>query len=167
MLVCLISTFIFSSMTPTEKLSKLGIELPSPPAAAGLYKPVLIEGNMIYFSGHLPINNDGTMITGKVGADLSVEEGNAAARQVGLNIISSVKQALGSLDRVDSVVKLLGMVNSTEDFTQHPLVINGCSELFKEIWGDEKGVGVRSAFGVSGLPAGVPVEIEGILKLKI
>ena len=78
-------------MTPTEKLSKLGIELPSPPAAAGLYKPVLIEGNMIYFSGHLPINNDGTMITGKVGADLSVEEGNAAARQVGLNILSSVQ----------------------------------------------------------------------------
>ena len=106
------------------------------------------------------------MITGKVGAELSVEEGNAAARQVGLNILSSVNQALGSLDRVLSVVKLFGMVNATQDFTQHPQVINGCSELFKEIWGNDKGVGVRSAFGVSGLPAGVPVEIEGIFKVK-
>ena len=153
-------------MNPTEKLSQLGIELPSPPVAAGLYKPVLIDGGLLYFSGHLPIKNDGTMITGKVGADLSVEEGKAAARQVGLNILASVNQALGSLNQVNSVVKLLGMVNSTEDFTQHPLVINGCSELFKEIWGDDHGVGVRSAFGVSGLPAGVPVEIEGIFKVS-
>lgn len=152
-------------MNPTEKLSQLGIELPPPPTAAGLYKPVLVEGGLLYFSGHLPIKNDGIMITGKVGAELSVEEGNAAARQVGLNILSSVKHALGSLDRVLSVVKLLGMVNATQDFTQHPQVINGCSELFKEIWGNDKGVGVRSAFGVSGLPAGVPVEIEGIMKL--
>ena len=152
-------------MNPTEKLSQLGIELPPPPMAAGFYKPVLVEGGLLYFSGHLPIKNDGIMITGKVGAELSVEEGNAAARQVGLNILSSVNQALGSLDRVLSVVKLLGMVNATQDFTQHPQVINGCSELFKEIWGNDKGVGVRSAFGVSGLPAGVPVEIEGIMKL--
>ena len=94
----------------------------------------------MYFSGHLPIKNDGIMITGKVGAELSVEEGNAAARQVGLNILSSVKQALGSLDQVLSVVKLLGMVKVTQDFTQHPQVINGCSELFNEIWGDDKGV---------------------------
>ena len=166
MLVCLSSVFIFMFMTPTEKISQLAIELPPPPTAAGLYKPVLIEGNLLYFSGHLPIQNNGTMITGKVGGNLSVDEGNTAARQVGLNILSSVKQTLGTLDRVDSVIKLLGMVNSTEDFTQHPLVINGCSELFKEIWGDEKGVGVRSAFGVSGLPAGVPVEIEGILKVS-
>ena len=152
-------------MNPTEKLSQLGIELPPPPKAAGLYKPVLVEGELLYFSGHLPIKNDGIMITGKVGAELSVEEGNAAARQVGLNILSSVKHELGSLDQVLSVVKLLGMVNATQDFTQHPQVINGCSKLFNEIWGDDKGVGVRSAFGVSGLPAGVPVEIEGILKL--
>ena len=154
-------------MTPSEKLSELAIDLPAPPAAAGLYKPVLVDGGLLYFSGHLPKKNDGTMITGKVGAYLSVEEGKAAARQVGLNILASVNQALGSLDQVNSVIKLMGMVNSTEDFTQHPLVINGCSELFKEIWGDEKGIGVRSAFGVSGLPAGVPVEIEGILSLKV
>ena len=98
--------------------------------------------------------------------NLQLKMGKAAARQVGLNILASVKQELGTLDRVSSVVKLLGMVNSTNDFTQHPQVINGCSELFKDIWGDDNGVGVRSAFGVSGLPAGVPVEIEGIFKLK-
>lgn len=153
-------------MNLSEKFSQLGIELPSPPAAAGLYKPVLIVGDLAYFSGHLPIRTDGTMITGKVGADLTIEEGYAAARQVGLNILASLNQELGSLDRVSSVVKLLGMVNASEDFTQHPQVINGCSELFKEIWGDDKGVGVRSAFGVSGLPAGVAVEIEGILKVS-
>ena len=114
MLVCLISAFYFQfNELQLKNFLKLGIELPSPPVAAGLYKPVLIDGNLIYFSGHLPINNDGTMITGKVGADLSVEEGNAAARQVGLNILASVNQALGSLNQVNSVVKLLGMVNST------------------------------------------------------
>ena len=105
------------------------------------------------------------MITGKIGEELTIEEGRDAARLVGLNILASAKQVLGSLDRVRSVVKLLGMVNATEDFIQHPQIINGCSELFSEIWGDDAGVGVRSAFGVSGLPAGVPVEIGGILKI--
>ena len=94
------------------------------------------------------------MITGKIGEELTIEEGRDAARLVGLNILASAKQELGSLDRVRSVVKLLGMVNATEDFIQHPQIINGCSELFSEIWGDDYGVGVRSAFGVSGLPRG-------------
>ena len=152
-------------MKPMEKISELGMELPSPPKVAGLYKPVIIDRGILYFSGHLPILFDGSLITGKVGRDLSVYAGKQAARQVGLNILSSVKQALGSLDRVASVFKLLGMVNATEEFTQHPQIINGCSELFKEIWGDDMGVGVRSAYGVSGLPAGVPVEIEGSFKL--
>ena len=149
-----------------EKISELGIELPSPPKAAGLYKPVFIDRDILYFSGHLPILFDGSLITGKVGRELTVEDGKQAARHVGLNILSSVNKALGSLDRVASVFKLLGMVNATEEFTQHPQIINGCSELFKEIWGDEMGVGVRSAYGVSGLPAGVPVEIEGAFKLS-
>ena len=152
-------------MKPMEKLLELGIELPPAPSAAGLYKPVLIDGDLIYFSGHLPIQIDGSLITGKVGLDLNVEEAKKAARQVGLNILSSVNNSLGSLDRVERVVKLLGLVNAPEDFTEHPQVINGCSELFAEIWGPENGVGVRSAMRVSGLPAGVPVEIEGILKL--
>ena len=148
-----------------DKLLELGIELPPAPSAAGLYKPVLVDGDLIYFSGHLPIQNDGSLITGKVGMDLNVEEAKKAARQVGLNILSSVNNSLGSLDRVNEVVKLLGLVNAPEDFTEHPQVINGCSELFAEIWGPENGVGVRLR-GVSGLPAGVPVEIEGILKLS-
>ena len=131
-------------MKPMDKLLELGIELPPAPSAAGLYKPVLVDGDMIYFSGHLPIQNDGSLITGKVGLDLNVEEAKKAARQVGLNILSSVNNSLGSLDRVERVVKLLGLVNAPEDFTEHPQVINGCSELFAEIWGPENGVGVRS-----------------------
>lgn len=154
-------------MTILEKLSNLNIDLPSAPLAAGLYKTVLIQDRLLMFSGHLPILKDGSMITGRVGDDLSVEEGWRAARQVGLNIISSLQAELGDLERVDRVTKILGMVNADPSFTQHPQVINGCSELFKELWGDDCGVGVRSAFGVSGLPANVAVEIEGSFLLKV
>jgi enamine deaminase RidA (YjgF/YER057c/UK114 family) len=154
------------AMQPTEKLSELGIVLPSAPKAAGLYKPVILDQNLLYFSGHLPLLSDGGMITGKLGADFSTEKGKEAARLVGVNILASVIAHLGSIDRVDRVVKLLGMVNAVDSYTEHPLVINGCSELFKEIWGEDLGVGVRSAYGVSGLPGGAAVEIEGILKIK-
>ena len=106
------------------------------------------------------------MITGKLGADFSTEKGKDVARVVGLNILASVTAHLGSVDRIERVVKLLGMVNALDSYTEHPLVINGCSELFKEIWGEDLGVGVRSAYGVSGLPGGAAVEIEGILKIK-
>jgi enamine deaminase RidA (YjgF/YER057c/UK114 family) len=154
------------AMQPTEKLSELGIVLPSAPKVAGLYKPVILDQNILYFSGHLPLLSDGGMITGKLGADFSTEKGKEAARLVGVNILASVIAHLGSIDRVDRVVKLLGMVNAVDSYTEHPLVINGCSELFKEIWGEDLGVGVRSAYGVSGLPGGAAVEIEGILKIK-
>ena len=154
------------AMQPTEKLSELGIVLPSAPKAAGLYKPVILDQNLLYFSGHLPLLSDGGMITGKLGADFSTEKGKEAARLVGVNILASVIAHLGSIDRVGRVVKLLGMVNAVDSYTEHPLVINGCSELFKEIWGEDLGVGVRSAYGVSGLPGGAAVEIEGILKIK-
>jgi enamine deaminase RidA (YjgF/YER057c/UK114 family) len=154
------------AMQPTEKLSELGIVLPSAPKVAGLYKPVILDQNILYFSGHLPLLSDGGMITGKLGADFSTEKGKEAARLVGVNILASVTAHLGSIDRVDRVVKLLGMVNAVDSYTEHPLVINGCSELFKEIWGEDLGVGVRSAYGVSGLPGGAAVEIEGILKIK-
>jgi enamine deaminase RidA (YjgF/YER057c/UK114 family) len=106
------------------------------------------------------------MITGKLGADFSTEKGKEAARVVGLNILASVTAHLGSIDRIEQVVKLLGMVNAVDSYTEHPLVINGCSELFKEIWGEDLGVGVRSAYGVSGLPAGAAVEIEGIFRIR-
>ena len=105
------------------------------------------------------------MITGRVGTDHSIEEGAAAARQAGLSVLSSLKDKLDSLNQISRLVKLLGMVNAPSSFLEHPKVINGCSELFREIWGEDFGVGVRSAFGVSGLPGNAAVEIEGIFQL--
>jgi len=153
-------------MTAEESLVRLSIELPPAPKAAGLYKPLFVQDGMACFSGHLPLLPDGEMVTGKVGENLSVEEGAEAARLVGLNVLATVRESLGSLDRVERVIKLLGMVNAAPDFTRHPQVINGCSELFRDVWGEDHGVGTRSAFGVSGLPAGACVEIEGILSLR-
>ena len=153
-------------MTAEESLVRLGIELPPAPKVAGLYKPLFVQDGMACFSGHLPLLPDGEMVTGKVGENLSVEEGAEAARQVGLNVLATVRESLGSLDRVERVIKLLGMVNAVPEFTQHPQVINGCSELLLEVWGEDYGVGTRSAFGVSGLPSGACVEIEGVLSLR-
>ena len=152
-------------MNSDEMIMELKLELPPVPKAAGVYKPVLILGDLVYFSGHLPILSDGSMITGRVGIELSVEEGASAARHVGLSVLSSLKEKLGSLNQISSLVKLLGMVNAPSSFSEHPKVINGCSELFREIWGEDFGVGVRSAFGVSGLPGNASVEIEGIFQL--
>jgi hypothetical protein len=106
------------------------------------------------------------MITGRVGVDLSLDEAIVAARQVGLNILASLQSELGDLDRIERVYKLLGMVNAGSGFTQHPMVINGCSQLFSDLWGNDCGVGVRSAYGVSGLPLDASVEIEGAFLLK-
>ncbi len=153
-------------MNPQRKITELQIELPPAPTAAGLYKPLLTIGGYAYFSGHLPLRSDGSMITGKVGRDLTLEEGTLSARQVGLNVLATLLASLGSLDRISRVVKILGMVNSSEGFHEHPKVINGCSELFKDLWGEDAGVGVRSAFGVSGLPGNASVEIEGIFELR-
>ena len=153
-------------MNADEKIKNLGIELPPRPKAAGLYKPLLIDGDLAYFSGHLPLGYDGKLITGCVSVDLTLEEAGNAARITGLNILATLKAELGSLNRVKQVVKILGMVCAPETFSQHPQVINGCSELFRDIWGEQNGVGVRSAFGVSALPAQACVEIEGIFKLR-
>jgi enamine deaminase RidA (YjgF/YER057c/UK114 family) len=153
-------------MTADEKIKNLGIELPPRANAAGLYKPLLIDGDLAYFSGHLPFGYDGKLITGCVSVDLSLEEAGFAARMTGLNILTTLKAELGNLNRVRQVVKILGLVYAPETFSQHPLVINGCSELFRDVWGEEHGLGVRSAFGVSGLPARACVEIEGIFKLR-
>ena len=116
-------------------------------------------------SGHVSINNDGSFISGKVGRDLNEEEGKAAARQAGLAILTSIKDQFGTLDAVKRVIKVLGMVNSTNDFKKHPVIINGCSELFAELWGEENGIGVRSAVGMGSLPENVAVEIEAIFEL--
>ncbi len=149
-----------------EKLSAYNIELPPVPKAAGLYKTVLVQDRIAYFSGHLPIRKDGTLITGKVNLDLTLKEAVLAARQVGLNILASLQYELGDLERIEKLVKLLGMVNAESDFTDHPTVMNGCSQLFLDIFGNESGVGVRSVYGVSGLPLNATVEVEGAFFLK-
>jgi enamine deaminase RidA (YjgF/YER057c/UK114 family) len=153
-------------MRPEESLSYHKLTLPPVPLAAGLYKPMVIVGDLAYLSGHLPILADGTMLAGQVGNDCSVEDGCTAARQVGLNMLATLRSGLGSLNLVLRVVKLLGLVNAPSDFSQHPQVINGCSELLKDVFGEEHGVGARSALGVSGLPVDAMVEIEGIFQIE-
>jgi enamine deaminase RidA (YjgF/YER057c/UK114 family) len=148
------------------RLANLGIVLPPPPKPAGVYQRVVVVGNMAYVSGHGPLKADGTMITGRVGADLDLDAGKAAARQVGLVILASLKAQLGSLDRVRRLVKTLGMVNANSDFQQHPSVINGYSELMSDVFGPEDGVGARSAVGMGSLPGNIAVEIEAIFELK-
>lgn len=154
-----------ASASPHARLTALGLVLPPAPKPAGVYKPCLVVGQHVYVSGHGPLRNDGTMISGRVGADLDTAAGKAAARQVGLAILSTLVAGLGSLDRVARVVKVLGLVNATPEFTEQPLVINGCSELFVEIWGPDHGVGVRSAVGAGSLPGNIAVEIEALLEL--
>lgn len=154
-------------MTASAQIQALGLSLPPPPPKGGVYKPVVVVGNIAYVSGHGPYLADGGMIRGRVGDDLTLAEGHAAARQTGLALLATLQKELGSLDRVKRVVKLLGMVNSTADFTDHPKVINGCSELFAQVWGEENGVGARSAVGMGSLPGNIAVEIEGIFELNV
>ena len=149
-------------MQPTKGLDLI---LPPAPKPLGVYKPFLIDGKYLYLSGHGPFQNDKSLIIGRIGEDMTLEEGKLAARQVGLTMLSTIKVALGSLDKVKRVIKILGMVNCTADFLYHPKVINGCSELFVEVWGEDNGIGVRSAVGMGSLPGNVAVEIEGIFEL--
>ena len=153
-------------MTADKRFNDLGLTLPPAPTPLGVYKPFMIVGNTAFVSGHGTVKEDGTLIIGRVGEDMDVEAGKMAAQQVGLAILATLKANLGSLDRVDRVIKVLGMVNATSDFGRHPYVINGCSELFAKVWGAEKGVGVRSAVGMATLPDNIPVEIEAQFLLK-
>jgi enamine deaminase RidA (YjgF/YER057c/UK114 family) len=153
-------------VTAEARLSELGLELPPAPEPKGVYRPLVVVGNLAYTSGHLPVKSDGTIITGRIGAELDQQAGYAAARQTGLAILATLRKGLGSLDRVRRVVKLLGVVNCTPDFNQQPAVINGCSELLAEVFGPDAGVGARSAVGVGSLPLGVPVEIEAIFEMQ-
>ena len=148
-----------------QKLVDLNLSLPFIPPSKGIYKRCLIAGNLLYVSGHVSINEDGSSIKGKLGQDLSDEEGKKAARQCGLAILASIKDHFGNLDQIKRVIKILGMVNSTPGYENHPLIINGCSELFVQLWGEENGKGVRSAVGMSSLPGNVAVEIEAIFEL--
>jgi len=152
-------------MSADEKLQELGLELPPAPKPMGVYQPIVIVGDMAYLSGHGPLLPDGKLLTGRVGHDVDLDAGKAAARQTGLAILATLKSNLGSLDRVKKLVKTLGMVNCTPEFDAHPQVINGFSELMAEVFGPERGIGARSAVGMGSLPGNISVEIEAILEL--
>ena len=151
--------------SPQANFEDTGLVMPDPPKPLGVYKPFLIVGNLVYVSGHGPLQNNGTLIRGTVGKELDQEQGKMAAQQVGLTILATLQHNLGSLNKIKRVVKVLGMVNCTKDFEKHPYIINGCSELFRTIWGEDLGVGVRSAVGMGSLPDNIPVEIEAIFEL--
>lgn len=151
--------------TPDQRFHKLGLVLPPAPKPMGVYKPFLIDGKHLFVSGHGTLREDGSLIIGKVGVDMDADEAKLAARQVGLAILATLKANVGSLDKIKRVIKVLGMVNATPEFGRHPFVINGCSELFAQVWGEENGVGVRSAVGMGSLPDNIPVEIEALFEL--
>ncbi len=152
-------------MNPEARLAELKLELPPAPKPVAVYKPLVVCGNLAYVSGHGPLKPDKTLIAGRVGANLDLEAGTAAARQTGLAILSTLRSELGSLDRVKRVIKVLGMVNCTPEFQDHPRVINGCSELFRDVFGPESGVGARSAVGMGSLPGNIAVEIEAVFEI--
>lgn len=152
-------------MGADARLAELKLELPPAPKPVATYVTAVRIGDMLYVSGHGPLRPDGTMHTGKLGADLDVPAGQAAARQTGLAILATVRSHLGSLDKVERLVKVLGMVNGTPDFADQPKVINGFSDLMVEVFG-EHGKGARSAVGMGSLPGNIAVEVEAIFQVK-
>jgi len=152
--------------SPETRLKELGITLPTPPKPVAKYKPAVQVGNMLYVSGHGPAKlGEQNPLMGKLGAKLNLEQGKESARLVGINILATVRATLGSLDKVKRLVKTLGMVNAVPDYVDHPQVINGFSELMAQVFGDDAGVGARSAVGMGSLPAEIPVEIECIFEV--
>ncbi len=147
-----------------EKIKALGLELPPAPPSGGIYHPVLITGNHLYVSGQGPVKSDGQLIQGKVGTDLTMEEGQVAARQVGLTMLSTIKAQIGNLGKIKRLIKTLGMVNCHPGFEEHPQVINGFSQLMVDLFGEVDGRGARSAVGMS-LPRNIAVEVECIFEL--
>ena len=153
------------NLSPQKKFESLSLTLPPAPKPLGIYKPFLVDGKYLYVSGHGPVRDDKSLIIGRIGDDLDSDEGKLAARQVGLTILSTIVTNFGSLNAVKRVVKVFGMVNCNSEFLQHPYIINGCSELFAEVWGTENGIGVRSAVGMGSLPDNIPVEVEALFEL--
>jgi len=149
---------------PESRITELNLVLPPAPKPVGVYKPVLIIDKMLYVSGQGPMKSDGNLITGRVGENMSLEEGKLAARQAGLAMLSTIKSQIGDLKKIKRIVKVLGMVNSTPEFGQHPAVINGFSELMADVFGTDNGIGVRSAVGMF-LPMNIAVEIEAMFEL--
>jgi len=147
------------------KLKEMGIELPPAVTPVANYVPTVRAGNLIFLSGHGPLKEDGSLITGKVGSDLTTEQGYEAARRIAIGLLGSLKASIGDLDKVKRVVKLLGLVNCTSDFKDQPKVINGASDFFVEVFGD-KGKHARSAVGTNALPMNIAVEIEMIVEVE-
>lgn len=157
-------------MTPEQRLEEylktVRAVMPPTPEPKGLYRPAVAAGGLLFTSGHLPIDAEGRLIQGTVGGDLDEEEGRRAALLAGLGILASVRAALGGLDRVRRVVKLTGLVQSTPEFTGQPRIINACSELLAAVFGEQDGVGARTACGTNALPLNAAVEIEAIFELR-
>lgn len=153
-------------MSAQARIAELKLELPPAPKPGGVYKPVVVTGNLAYVSGHGPLRPDGTMMTGRVGDDVDQHYGYDSARQTGLAILATLQAHFGSLDRVKRVIKTLGMVNAAADFQNHPAVINGFSELMGEVFGEEAGIGARSAVGMGSLPGNITTEVEVILEIE-
>ncbi len=151
-------------MSIDQKLADLGIALPSPKPPVANYVPVVRTGNLLFISGQVSLDSAGTVTTGKLGAGLSIEDGRAAARLCAINVIAQIKAATGDLEKVVRVVKVVGFVNSSLDFTDQPAVINGCSDLLVEVFAD-KGRHARSAVGVASLPFNAAVEVEAIVEI--
>jgi enamine deaminase RidA (YjgF/YER057c/UK114 family) len=148
-------------MSAEKRLQEMGITLPTPPKPVAKYKPAVLVGNLLYVSGHGPAKiGDPALQAGKLGAKLTLEQGKESAKLVGINILATVKATIGSLDKVKRLVKTLGMVNAVPDYKDHPQVINGFSEFMAQVFGDDAGVGSRSAVGMGSLPGEIPVEIE-------
>jgi enamine deaminase RidA (YjgF/YER057c/UK114 family) len=154
-------------MSAEQRLKELGLRLPPAAKAMGVYKPCVVVGSLCYTSGHGPLQEDGQLITGCIGHELDQQAGFDAARQAGLAILATLRSHLGSLNRVRRVVKLFGMVWCTPEFVQIPAVINGCSQLFSDVFGADAGVGARSAVGMVSLPLRMTVEIEGIFEIDV
>lgn len=150
---------------PDARIKELGLELPPVPKPAGVYKPCVVSCKFLYVSGQGPLKSDGTLIKGRVGDDLDLEAGKMAARQVGLTMLATIKAHFGDLKKIKRIVKTLGMVNCTPEFGQQPAVINGFSELMAEVFGEENGIGARSAVGAM-LPGGMAIEVEAIFEIE-
>jgi enamine deaminase RidA (YjgF/YER057c/UK114 family) len=148
-----------------SRFLELKLELPPAPKAVGLYRPVVEVAGMLYLSGHGPLKPDGTLIKGRVGDDLDIAAGYAAARQTGLAMLATLRKHCGSLDKIARLVKTFGLVQATSALTDHPAVINGFSELMRDVFGEEHGIAARSAVGAASLPAGMAVEVEAIFEL--
>lgn len=153
-------------MSADAKVQELGLVLPPAPKPMGVYKPCLVVDNMAYVSGHGPLLPDKTLLTGRVGSQVDQQAGYDAARQTGLAVLATLQSHFGSLDKVTRIVKTLGMVNSTAEFENHPAVINGFSELMAEVFGEDCGIGARSAVGMGSLPGNITVEVEAIFEVQ-